>query len=297
MLINADNLRTLRTALNAAFNGGFNEQAAGIDDYWAFTEDVISPTGDEEYGWLDDIQMPRKWEGDRFIANVKQNAYRLIEEPYERTIGVKRRHIETDRYGLYAKRFQLMGKAARRHPASMMFDQLLNGFSRTCFDGQYFFDTDHPVAGGVVSNMQAGAGAAWFLLDTRNFVKPLILQRAFREYIFESKEDANQSDHVFNRDEFLYGIRNYLVPGYGFWQLAFGSKAALDATNFGAAYNALMGMTNDNGEKLGVTPSLLVVGPGNREPALNVVKRERDTNGASNINYQAVDVLVTPWLP
>lgn len=297
MLINADNLRTLRTALNAAFNGGFNEQADGIDDYWAFTEDVISPTGDEEYGWLDDIPMPRKWEGDRFIANMKQNAYRLIEEPYERTIGVKRRHIETDRYGLYAKRFQLMGKAARRHPASMMFDQLLNGFSRTCYDGQYFFDTDHPVAGGVVSNMQAGAGAPWFLLDTRNFIKPLILQRAFREYIFESKEDANQSDHVFSRDEFLYGIRNYLVPGYGFWQLAFGSKATLDATNFGAAYNALMGMTNDNGEKLGVKGNLLIVGPTNREPALNVVKRERDTNGASNINYQAVDVLVTPWLP
>lgn len=297
MIINADNLRTLRTALNTAFNRGFNEQAAGVDDFWMFTEDVISSTGDEEYGWLEDIPMPRLWEGDRFIANMKQQAYRLVEKPYERTLGVKRRHLETDRYGIYSKRSELMGKAARRHPAALMFDQLVNGFSRECYDGQYYFDTDHPVAGGVVSNMQAGAGAPWFLLDTRNFIKPLILQRAYREYIFESKEDANQSDHVFNRDEFLYGIRNYLVPGYGFWQLAFGSKAALDATNFGAAYTALMGMKNDTGEPLGVMPNLLVVGASQRDAAANVVKRERDTSGASNINYQAVDVLVTPWLP
>ena len=119
----------------------------------------------------------------------------------------------------------------------------------------------------------------------------------YREYLFESKEDANTSDHVFNRDEFLYGIRNYLVPGYGFWQLAFGSKGTLDGTNFGAAYASLMAMTNDSGEPLGVLPNLLIVGASNRDAAMNVVKRERDTNGASNINYQAVDVLVTPWLP
>ena len=42
--------------------------------------------------------------------------------------------------------------------------------ARACYDGQNFFDTDHPVgeqgSQETVSNVQTGAGPAWYLLDT-----------------------------------------------------------------------------------------------------------------------------------
>ena len=44
-----------------------------------------------------------------------------------------------------------MGGMARQsssgHPDELIFNLLKNGFTSPCFDGQNFFDTDHPVIG------------------------------------------------------------------------------------------------------------------------------------------------------
>ncbi|MOA69498.1 Mu-like prophage major head subunit gpT [compost metagenome] len=55
-------------------------------------------------------------------------------------------------------------------------------------------------------------------------------------------------------------------------------------------------MKGDKGKVLGIRPKLLVVPPSLRGVALEVVKAERNAAGATNINRDAVDVLVTPWL-
>lgn len=41
------------------------------------------------------------------------------------------------------------------HYIELIVDLLVNGFERECYDGQYFFDDDHPVAGKSVSNRGA----------------------------------------------------------------------------------------------------------------------------------------------
>ncbi|MNG18050.1 Mu-like prophage major head subunit gpT [compost metagenome] len=58
----------------------------------------------------------------------------------------------------------------------------------------------------------------------------------------------------------------------------------------------MQGMKGDKGKVLGIRPKLLVVPPSLRGVALEVVKAERNAAGATNINRDAVDVLVTPWL-
>jgi phage major head subunit gpT-like protein len=59
-----------------------------------------------------------------------------------------------------------------RHPDELVFGLLKDGFTAECFDGQPFFDPDHPIelhegTTVSVSNMQDGAGRAWFLSRTR----------------------------------------------------------------------------------------------------------------------------------
>jgi phage major head subunit gpT-like protein len=83
--------------------------------------------------------------------------------------------------------------------------------------------------------------------------------------------------------------------GYGLWQLAYASKQDLTADNFNAAYAAMQGMTGDKGKKLGIKLTLLVVPPTLRSQALHILNAEQ-VNGTTNINRNAVDVLVTPWL-
>lgn len=107
---------------------------------------------------------------------------------------------------------------------------------------------------------------------------------------------ASNDEGVFVRDEYRYGIRYRCNAGFGFWQLAYKSKAALDAANFNAAMAAMMGLTADGGRPMGVKPTHLVVPPSLRAAALSLIEAQTINNGESNPNYKAVEVIVSPWV-
>jgi len=210
-----------------------------------------------------------------------------------------RSNIEDDQYGVDAPTFETLGQNASEHPDPLIFALLAAGFATACYDGQYYFDTDHPVIqadGSVasVSNVQAGAGAPWFLLDTRRPLKPLIYQeRKKPNFVAMDKEtDAN----VFTRAEYLYGVDSRCNVGFGFWQMAFGSKDVLDNANFEAAYDAMGAFKGDGGKPLGIKPSLLVVGPSNASAARKIVEAQLINGGDSNTNFKRVELLECPWL-
>ena len=65
--------------------------------------------------------------------------------------------------------------------------ELKNGTVDLCYDGQPFFNANHPVGTGVVSNIDsAGGGDYWYLLDTRNVIKPIVFQMR-QDYEFVEK--------------------------------------------------------------------------------------------------------------
>ncbi len=296
MIINQGNLAILKRAFHANFKQGFD----GNTPLWNKIATLVpSTTSVNDYGWLGKIPGMREWIGDRQINNLKQHDYSIKNRPFESTIGVDRDDIDDDQYGIYAPMMQMLGQNASEHPDELVFALLAAGFTTACYDGQYFFDTDHPVLdkdGEVqdVSNMQAGSGNPWFLLDTRRPLKPLIYQeRKKPEFVaLDSADDPN----VFTKKEFQYGVDSRCNVGFGFWQMAFGSKATLDATNFNAAIAAMGSQKADYGKPLPIMPNLLVCGVSNRAAAKTVVEVERNAAGADNINYKAVEVLVVPWL-
>jgi len=296
MIINRSNLGLLFTGFKASFQNAF----AGVSpDYQQFVLEVPSTTSKEVYAWLGKTTGFREWLGDRVIQNLATHDYTITNKSFENTVGVPREAIEDDSYGVYSPLMAQLGQDAAQHPAELLYSLLKAGFSQPCYDNQYFFDTDHPVVdeNGVeqsVSNSGGGSGAPWFLLDTSRIMKPLILQKR-KSYNFVNM-DGEKDENVFMRKEYLYGVDARLNVGYGLWQLAYGSKQALDATNFNAAYASMMALKGDKGKRLGIKPTLLVCGPTHRAAALEVVKSERAANGATNINRDAVDVLVTPWL-
>lgn len=291
MIINSANLQTLYQGFKTAFNTGFR----GVTPYWMQVATMVpSTTKEEKYGWMGQWPRLREWISDRQIKSLEVHDYSIKNKKFESSVGVPRDDIEDDSYGIFSPMFQEMGYAAATHPDELIFALLAAGFNTPAYDGQFFFDTDHPVVGQSVSNTQAGASAPWYLLDTRRPLKPLIYQKR-RDYDFKAMTKSDD-EQVFMRDEYRYGIDARLNVGFAFWQQAFGSKAALDDTNFNDAYAAMMGFTSDEGRPLGIKPNLLVCGPTNRAKALDVVKAERRANGATNTNRDVVDVLVCEWL-
>ncbi len=298
MIVSTENLNKLRTGFSARMKGGLSQASS---QFARVATVVPASTKEQRYGWLGKIPNVREWIGARVIHNITESDYAIREKPWELTIGVDRDDIETDNLGIYAPLFEEMGRSTGAHKDQLVWDLLKAGFTTNCYDGQSFFDTDHPVLAedGVtmisVANTDGGAGAPWFLLDVSRAIKPIILQtrRDFGELV---ARDKVTDDNVFDLNEFRYGVDARMNVGFGFWQFAWGSKQALAAATYKLARESLLGMKGDHGRPLGVTPNLLVVGPSNESAGLTLLNAERNADGSTNIYKGTAELLVVPWL-
>ncbi|MBL4751462.1 MAG: Mu-like prophage major head subunit gpT family protein [Amylibacter sp.] len=296
MIINSGNLNAIRVGFSAAYMNGLgmaDRQSARI------ATTVPSSTRENKYGWLGKMPSMREWIGARVVHSMAEHDYSIKNVPFELTIGVDRDDIKDDNLGTYTPMFTDMGESVSAKPDIMVFDALKNGFTTDCYDGQSFFDTDHPVLDengddGVVANTDGGAGTPWFLLSTKRSLKPIIYQEREKP-VFVARDNPNDSN-VFTNKLFEYGIDGRWNVGYGFWQMAWGSKQALDAAHFETAFAAIEGMKGDYGRPLGLTPDLLVVPPSLRSKGLELLNAERNAAGATNVWKDTAELLVVPWL-
>jgi phage major head subunit gpT-like protein len=105
---------------------------------------VDSTSRQEEYRWLGAFPGLTEWLGDRAVKDLAQEAFVLKNKDFEATVAVSRNDIEDDNLGVYAPLFSQLGVNARQHPDELIFAALADGFSKTCFDSQFYFDVDHP---------------------------------------------------------------------------------------------------------------------------------------------------------
>lgn len=154
MIVNKQNLQTVFVALKATFNNAFS--AAPSD--WQHTAMLVpSGTSINDYSWLSAFPRMRKWIGDKVIKSLAAFKYSIVNDDWEATISVKRNHIDDDQLGIYAPQAQMAGFSAKQLPDEIVADLKNNAFTALCYDGQFFYDTDHPVAGASVSNRSSVA--------------------------------------------------------------------------------------------------------------------------------------------
>ncbi len=292
MQITPQSLQSLNQGFSAAFNMGFS----GVALTWEIIAmRVASSTKTENYGWLKDVPGMREWVGQRQINNLEASAASLTNKTWEQTIGVNADDIADDQLGIYTTIFQMQGETVARHPNELVWSLLPTGFATKGFDGQYFFDTDHVgynASGAEVSwsNTGAGAGAPWFLMDlSRKYMKPLIFQERMKAEFVQMNRPNDQG--MFMENQAIYGAKARYVAGFGFHQLAYGSKSTLDAAAFKAARVALETQRRSDGSALPVKATHLVCGPSRRDEA-EATLTEKLAGGATNPLYKAVELVV-----
>ncbi|SUZ33610.1 hypothetical protein ROE7235_03383 [Roseibaca ekhonensis] len=292
-------------ALNTGVRKNFQDGQASMRDTVFHTEVatmVPSTTASNTYGWLGDFPRLREWVGDRVVKDIKEHGYTIENLLFEATLGIARTQIEDDQFGHYAPIATSMGQEATQHPDVLINELIADGFTALCYDGQPFFDTDHPVAPNpdgtgvatTVSNMVAGAGAPWYLLDTRKALRPFIFQERTRPEL-EMKFNPATSDAVFDKDLYQWGIRYRCAVGFGFWQMARASKAALTDANYEAGRTAMRQVKGDGGRPLGIVPNILLVPPTLESAARAIVETQFLAGGGSNPNFNTARVVVNPW--
>jgi phage major head subunit gpT-like protein len=298
-------LAALRTGFRGEFQRVFNETPS---DYLDIATLITSSTASNTYGWLGQFPALREWVGDRVIKSILESGYQIINKKYEATVGIPRTAVEDDQIGIYKPLFGEMGRAARTFPDTLCFSLLKAGAATLCYDGQNFFDSDHPVypnvdgtgSAATVSNLAVVGGSnpvqltPWYLMDNSRILKPLIFQERTKPELESLTETKDES--VFTKDEYRYGIRYRCNAGFSFWQLAFKSTQALTEANFNAAYDGMCALTADGGRPLGIRPTHLVVPTGLRTTAQEIVTVARRADGSDNPNAGIVKLIITPWL-
>lgn len=292
--------------VNALFTGYRDDFQRALSDTphdWdKVASRVPSTSKSNTYGWLGQFPKFREWVGDRVLNDIKAHGYSITNKTWESTVDVARDDVEDDNVGVYQPLFSEMGRAAASHPDELVFALMAAGASTLCYDGQFFFDTDHPVypnADGTgvavnTSNNLGGAGTPWYLLDVSRALKPIIYQER-RAPELQALTDISD-EGVFMSNAYRFGASIRSNVGFGFWQMAVRSAQTLNAANYAAARQAMMGFTADGGRPLGLKPTLLVVPPSLEGAAWEILKAERDAAGATNVYRDTAELLVTPWI-
>lgn len=302
MIIKDSTLQALRTMVRAEFQQAF-DAAVVRDDYKELVTIITSNTKSNSYAWLGNFPQMREWIGDRVINDMKESSYTIENKKYEATLGVDRTDIEDDNLGQYRVLAQTQGQETVDFFWRQIAKLIVGGFTSLCYDGQNFFDTDHPVyekpdgtgTNKATSNvLGTGSGAPWFLLDLNRPLKPFIMQERMKPEYDEIKDVQN--DTVFMKDKYLYGIRYRGNWGYGLWQQAVASKEELTAANFEKAYGMMEAFKRDGGDPLGLKPTHLIVDVSNRAAAETILLKQNLAGGESNTNYNRVRLVVCRWL-
>lgn len=294
-------LQSLFTAFKLEFEAGKSEAKP---QFKKIATVIKSTTASNTYGWLGKFPSLKKWVGDRNVQNMKAHAYTITNDDYEATAGVDRNDIEDDNLGVYSPIFKEMGSSAEIHPDEMCFPLLAAGFTTPCYDGQYFFDTDHPVTANAdgtgvvesVSNMVEDVGytgEAWYVLDTSKALKPLIFQERKKPALIAMTKIDDEA--VFTRKQYRFGVDCRDAAGFGFWQLAFGNKRDLTADTLWDSIQQVRSFKADGGRKLGVRPTLLVVPASMEKQATRLLERELDADSSNELKGR-VELLVADYL-
>lgn len=133
----------LKKGLLTSFFEGYNASEVQADK---IAMRVPSSARSEDYAWLGQLPRMRKMNGERIPNKLKDFGFTIINDEYEDSIEVKRADIKDDQTGKYGPLCRSIGEAAKLYPDEVIFGTLLKGgFTSLCYDGQYFFDTDHPI--------------------------------------------------------------------------------------------------------------------------------------------------------
>ena len=114
----------------------------------------------EEYAWMGTPPALREFIGNRSPVELKELSFVITNKDYEGSITIKSKDMRRDKLGMINVRVNQLADRALDHPAKLLSTLIINGEGTVCYDGQYFFDTDHAEGESGTQSNDIGAGAA-----------------------------------------------------------------------------------------------------------------------------------------
>lgn len=175
-------LAALKTQLAKNFRSTFGSAAVHSKRLGLYSE-IPSSAKSNTYDWLANMAGMREWIGPRIVESFKERSFEIINKHFEKTLEVNIDALEDSAVSAIADagaRQMIFLEGANKLDDDLLFNAsstamgAVSGLlgvatATTCYDGQYFFDTDHPTdldATGTQSNYESTG----FALTQANFI-------------------------------------------------------------------------------------------------------------------------------
>lgn len=136
-------LEALRTGLNTSYLEAYNSQRDTV-----FSQ-VCTPVTSTKKKLLlaiaDMLPQLREWTGERKFHNAAEHSVELTNPHYELSMEVDADDVDDDEYAGYLLQSAGLGERAAVHPDVLLANLAQNAHNIIGFDGQNFYDTDHPI--------------------------------------------------------------------------------------------------------------------------------------------------------
>jgi phage major head subunit gpT-like protein len=155
--------QVLFTTFNALYQGAYQAVEKFYED---FATTMPSNSETQLYHWIAQLPGMKEWIGQRQMNNAVLRGYSLTNKVFEDSIALDKFKVKNDQWGAFGPTVSAFGDAVGKWPDQQMAAVVDAGHKTLCYDGQNFFDTDHPISltdasQGTFSNM--GDGAAYDL--------------------------------------------------------------------------------------------------------------------------------------
>ena len=115
------------------------KQNSGLKWVEAISNYFQSDQDSETYNWLGQVPVMREWAGGRQAKGFTTNGLTIENKHFEATLEVPVK----DKTGQTRIRINELADRTNSHWAQLLSKLIVSGESTVCYDGQYFFDTDH----------------------------------------------------------------------------------------------------------------------------------------------------------
>lgn len=159
MLLNRTTSQILFTGYNMQFQSAF----AATEQLWqGFATKMPSGTETELYNWIAQLPGLEEVAGPAKLRNVPLRDYTLTNKKFKGRITLDKYKVRDDTHGAFAQTAYAFGESVAKWPDEQIAAAVEAATTNLCYDGQYFFDTDHPysiddASLGTYSNKLVGA--------------------------------------------------------------------------------------------------------------------------------------------
>lgn len=104
---------------------------------------IRSDQDSEDYGWLGQVPQLSEKRGEKKFSQLSEVEWAVRNVEYQGGIALPKKHVLYDKTGQIAIRVNELASRSLAHWVSLIAPLILNGAATACYDGQYYFDTDH----------------------------------------------------------------------------------------------------------------------------------------------------------